>query len=283
MFQRSSPVVETVAGRSSRSRATSEQVASKLIPATASGARPASSRAAFAAPQTALPDVLARLLGVVRPRLVHQDRAAGAGEHFPSGVEQRGPRAAGADVDRDHHLVRHRQHSRVSRCLVIGVVYPGGQAVLNHACDREAIMLKGLDPLLGADLLHVLRSMGHGDELVIVDANFPAAGSGPRVVRLDGISATRALEAVLSVMPLDDFVDQACARMEVVGDPDALPEICKEFQQIIEAAEGSRFQLASLERFAFYERARQAFALVQTGETRLYGNVLLKMGIVRPA
>ena len=143
-------------------------------------------------------------------------------------------------------------------------------------------MLKGLDPLLGAELLHVLRSMGHGDELAIVDANFPAASSGPRLVRLDGISATRALEAVLSVMPLDDFVGEACWRMEVVGDPDAMPEICEDFRDIILRLEGSRFGLGKLERFAFYERARQAFALVQTGETRLYGNVLLKMGIVRP-
>jgi L-fucose mutarotase len=144
-------------------------------------------------------------------------------------------------------------------------------------------MLKGLDPLLGAELLHVLRSMGHGDELVIVDANFPAASSGPRLVRLDGISATRALEAVLSVMPLDDFADAPCARMQVVDDPDAVPEICQEFQAIIDRAEGGRFRLAKIERFAFYERARQAFAVVQTGETRLYGNVLLKMGVVRPA
>ncbi|MGH2602150.1 MAG: RbsD/FucU family protein, partial [Dehalococcoidia bacterium] len=73
-------------------------------------------------------------------------------------------------------------------------------------------MLKGLDPLLSADLLHVLRAMGHGDELVIVDANFPAAAIGRRVVRMDGVSATRALEAVLSVMPLDDFMDAPCAR-----------------------------------------------------------------------
>jgi L-fucose mutarotase len=87
---------------------------------------------------------------------------------------------------------------------------------------------------------------------------------------------------VLSVMPLDDFVDEACARMEVVGDPAAVPEVCHEFQQIIARAEGSRFQLGKIERFAFYERARKAFALIQTGETRLYGNVLLKMGIVRP-
>ena len=95
-------------------------------------------------------------------------------------------------------------------------------------------MLKGLDPLLNADLLHVLRSMGHGDELVIVDANFPAAAMGRRVVRMDGVSATRALEAVLSVMPLDDFVDEPCARMQVVDDPDAVPEICQEFQTIID-------------------------------------------------
>jgi L-fucose mutarotase len=143
-------------------------------------------------------------------------------------------------------------------------------------------MLKGLDPLLNADLLHVLRSMGHGDDLVIVDANFPAASMGRRVVAMDGVSATRALEAVLSVMPLDDFVDEPCARMQVVDDPGAVPEICQEFQTIIDRAEGGRFPLASIERFAFYERARQAFALVRTGETRLYGNVLLKMGVVRP-
>jgi L-fucose mutarotase len=143
-------------------------------------------------------------------------------------------------------------------------------------------MLKGLDPLLSADLLHVLRAMGHGDELVIVDANFPATSMGRRVVRMDGVSATRTLEAVLSVMPLDDFVDEPCARMQVVDDPDAVPEVCKEFQALIDRAEGRHFQLGRIERFAFYERARQAFALVQTGETRLYGNVLLKMGVIRP-
>ena len=144
-------------------------------------------------------------------------------------------------------------------------------------------MLKGLDPLLNADLLHVLRSMGHGDDLVIADANFPAATMGRRVVRLDGVSSPRALEAVLSLMPLDDFVDQPCARIEVVGDPDAVPEVCKEFQKVIDKAEGGRFKLASIERFSFYERAREAFAVVQTGENRLYGCVLLKMGVVRPA
>src|SRR5690606_7568944 len=128
-------------------------------------------------------------------------------------------------------------------------------------------MLKGLDPLLTADLLHVLRSMGHGDELAIVDANFPAASMGRRVVALDGAGATRALEAVLSIMPLDDFVGAHCAGMQVVDDPVAVPEICQGFQAIIDRAEGGRFRLAALGRFAFYERARQAFALVRTGET----------------
>jgi len=144
-------------------------------------------------------------------------------------------------------------------------------------------MLKGLDPLLNADLLHVLRAMGHGDDLVIADANFPATTMGRRLVRLDGVLAPRALEAVLSVMPLDDFVEEPCGRIEVVGDPTAEPEVCKEFQKIIDRAEGGRFKLARIERFAFYTRAREAFAVVQTGETRLYGCVLLKMGVVRPA
>ncbi len=143
-------------------------------------------------------------------------------------------------------------------------------------------MLKGLDPLLGADLLHVLRSMGHGDDLVIADANFPAATMGRRVVRLEGASAPRTLEAVLSVMPLDDFVEDPCLRIEVVGDPDAVPEVCAEFQRIIDNVEGGRFTLGKIDRFAFYDRARQAFAVVQTGEPRLYGCVLLKMGVIRP-
>ncbi len=144
-------------------------------------------------------------------------------------------------------------------------------------------MLKGIDPLLHPDLLHALRAMGHGDELAIVDANFPAASMGRRVIRLDGVSATRALEAVLSVLPLDDFVDAPCARMEVVGDPEAVPEICREFQAIVDRVEQRAVALAPLERFAFYARAREAFAVVQTGETRLYGNLLLKKGVVRPA
>jgi L-fucose mutarotase len=143
-------------------------------------------------------------------------------------------------------------------------------------------MLKNLDPLLTPDLLQVLRAMGHGDEIVLVDANYPAESAGPEVVRLDGIEATRVLDAVLSVMPLDDFVPEACWRMEVVGAAEGEQPIFEEFRAIIAKREGAKFKLASLERFAFYERARECFAVVATGERRLYGNIILKKGIVRP-
>ncbi|MEZ5666765.1 MAG: RbsD/FucU family protein [Alphaproteobacteria bacterium] len=144
-------------------------------------------------------------------------------------------------------------------------------------------MLKGLDPLLNADLLHTLRAMGHGDDIAIVDGNFPAATMGRRLIRMDGHSATRVLDAVLSVMPLDTFVETAAWRMEVVDDPSAVPPICTEFQDCIDRAEGKgRFSLGSLERFAFYEQTRACFAVVATGESRLYGNIILRMGVIPP-
>ena len=144
-------------------------------------------------------------------------------------------------------------------------------------------MLKGLDPLLSPDLLHSLRAMGHGDEIVVADANFPSASIAQRLVRLDGVSAVAAADAILSVMPLDDFAPDAAWRMEVVGDPDAEQPIFAEFRRVIAAREGERFRLTALERFAFYERARAAFAIVATGEGRLYGNLILKKGVVRPS
>ena len=143
-------------------------------------------------------------------------------------------------------------------------------------------MLKGLDPVLGPELLSTLREMGHGDDIVIVDTNYPAAASGLPIIRLDGIPAPRVLDAVLSVMPLDDFVPEAAWRMQMVGDPAGDQPIFDEFRAVIAAREGSRFSLASLERFAFYEKARGAFAIIVSGERRLYGNLILKKGIVRP-
>jgi L-fucose mutarotase len=143
-------------------------------------------------------------------------------------------------------------------------------------------MLKGINPLLSPDLLAILRAMGHGDELAIVDANFPATSTARRLVRLDGVSATAALDAILSVMPLDEFVPDAAWRMQVIDAPDAELPIFAAFRTILAAREDRDVRLASLERFAFYERAKTAYAIVATGEERLYGNIILKKGIIRP-
>ena len=141
-------------------------------------------------------------------------------------------------------------------------------------------MLKGIDPLLGPDLLHVLAAMGHGDEIVIADANFPADSHAERLVRLESASATRAAEAILSVLPLDEYVEAPAAGMSVVGDPDAEPEIFAEFRHIAESAHTASVEFDRVDRFAFYERARQAYAIVATGERRLYGNLILVKGVL---
>lgn len=147
----------------------------------------------------------------------------------------------------------------------------------------DAIMLKGLDPLLNADLLYVLAAMGHGDELALVDRNFPAVSLGARVVRLEGVDAPRALEAILSVMPLDDMLDTPYTRMVDLGSAEVEEsDVCREFIRIVERHEGPRWQIGRLDRFGFYDRARAAFAVVVTGEMRVNGSLLLTKGIVRP-
>jgi L-fucose mutarotase len=139
-------------------------------------------------------------------------------------------------------------------------------------------MLKGLSPLLTPELLHILASMGHGDEIVLADANFPAATHAKRLVRLPGLSAPAVLDAVLSVLPLDNFVTHAALTMQVVGDATSVPPAVAEFNTLL--SQHGHPQAASLERFAFYERAAQAFAVVATGEGRIYGNILLKKGVL---
>lgn len=147
-------------------------------------------------------------------------------------------------------------------------------------------MLLGLSPLLTADLLHLLASMGHGDEVVIVDANFPAAStaaaSGARLVHCPGLSTPDILKAVLTVLPLDRSVSHAAAVM--VPEPahaaqfkDGMPEAAAEIRAVV-AATG--FATENIARFAFYERARKSYGLVQSGERRVYGNVILKKGVV---
>ncbi len=142
-------------------------------------------------------------------------------------------------------------------------------------------MLKNVPALIGPDLLYVLHAMGHGDEIVIADANFPGSSLGPKVIRMDGHSATDVLDAILTLMPLDSY-QQAAFRMEVVGDPQKIEPIMSEFTTIIDRRE-PHATLKGIERFAFYDRAKTAFAIVQTGETRLYGNIILKKGVISPA
>ncbi|WP_350335990.1 RbsD/FucU family protein [Coralliovum pocilloporae] len=141
-------------------------------------------------------------------------------------------------------------------------------------------MLRNIDPVLSPDLLHALRAMGHGDEIVIADANFPAESSGTLCLRADGVTADVMLRAVLSIMPLDTFVPDPALSMQVVGDPDAIPEAVSHFQGIIDEVADNPIPIRALERFAFYERARQSFVVVQTGEQRLYGNIILKKGVI---
>ena len=141
-------------------------------------------------------------------------------------------------------------------------------------------MLKNIDPLLNADLLQVLAAMGHGDDIALVDRNFPATANARRLIRLTGADVVAVGRAVLSVFPLDSFVDHPVRRMQMVGKPDEVPPVQQDFQKVVDAAEGRAWPMGSIERFAFYEAARQAFAVVATSESRPYGCFLLKKGVI---
>jgi L-fucose mutarotase len=147
-------------------------------------------------------------------------------------------------------------------------------------------MLKSIDPILNADVLYALRGMGHGDELVLCDTNFPADSVARqtvlgRLLRIDG-NAPRAARAILSVMPLDAFVDKPARRMEVVGKPNEIPPIQAEVQKEVDAAEGRSSPMGSIERMAFYEVAKKAYCVIQTGERRFYGCFVFKKGVIPP-
>jgi L-fucose mutarotase len=148
-------------------------------------------------------------------------------------------------------------------------------------------MLKSIDPILNADVLYALRSMGHGDDLVLCDTNFPADAVARqtalgRLLRIDNVAAFRAARAILSVLPLDSFVDKPVLRMEIVGQPDEVPPVQAEVQREIDAAEGRSFPMGSIERFAFYDLARKAYCVIQTGERRFYGCFVFKKGVIPP-
>jgi L-fucose mutarotase len=147
-------------------------------------------------------------------------------------------------------------------------------------------MLKGINPLLNADVLHALRAMGHGDDLIIADTNFPSDSVARqtvygRLLRIDA-TAAEAVAAVLSVYPLDTFVDDAAARMEIVGKPKEVPPVQKEVQKAIDTAEGKSWPMISIERYAFYERAKKAYCVIQTHERRFYGCFAFRKGVIPP-
>jgi L-fucose mutarotase len=142
-------------------------------------------------------------------------------------------------------------------------------------------MLLGIPKLLTPDLLHALCAMGHGDEIAIVDSNFPAASVGRRVIEMPGATSTDLLDAVLAVMPLDTFVSPAAITMEIVGDPKARPAAVEDFEATVARRTQDARALGHHERQQFYARARNAYVVVRTGDGRPYANILLVKGTIR--
>ncbi|WP_288429631.1 RbsD/FucU family protein [uncultured Agrobacterium sp.] len=149
-------------------------------------------------------------------------------------------------------------------------------------------MLKNIDPALNADVLHALRAMGHGDTLVVTDTNFPSDSVSQmtnvgQVLRMENISAARAMKAILSVFPLDTPLQPSVGRMEVMGASDQIEPVQQEVQAEIDAAEGKSAPMYGIERFAFYEKAKEAYCVITTGETRFYGCFILTKGVIPPS
>lgn len=141
-------------------------------------------------------------------------------------------------------------------------------------------MLKGIDPLLNGDLLRILDDMGHGDQLLVVDRNYPAAASGKPVIRLGEVTVPRALRAILSVFPLDSFIDHPLERMEVEDDPAKTTPTQVEVLDLARQAEGRPLEYGVIPRLSFYERARAAYAVVHTLDAQPYGCFILHKGVI---
>lgn len=145
-------------------------------------------------------------------------------------------------------------------------------------------MLKGIPPIVSPELLKALCEMGHGDELVIADGNFPSQSIGKNavVVRADGHGATEILDAILQLIPLDAYVEKPVALMDLVpGETCPTPEIWGRYKNVLQKREPDHCEIEMMERFAFYERAKNAYLIIATGETAIYANVLLKKGVVK--
>ena len=143
-------------------------------------------------------------------------------------------------------------------------------------------MLKGIDPVLGPDLLATLRAMGHGDEIALVDGNYPGLEHARRLVRADGHGVIRMLDAVLSVTPVDDFVEHGLFRATVRGNLDLFDPVHEEMVEVCRKWEPER-ALVPLAPDLFYNRVRAAHTIVQTSEPRLYGNIIIRKGVIYPA
>ena len=143
-------------------------------------------------------------------------------------------------------------------------------------------MLKGIDPLLGPELLACLRAMGHGDEIALVDGNYPGLEHGRRLIRMDGHGVIPVLNAILSVMPIDDFVPQAIFRAIVKDQPDLLAPVHREMVETCER-HAPGFAVVPLAGDLFYPRVMAAHAVIQTSEPRLHGNIILRKGVIYPS
>ncbi|MBB6730213.1 L-fucose mutarotase [Cohnella zeiphila] len=142
-------------------------------------------------------------------------------------------------------------------------------------------MLYGISPLISPELLKVLMEMGHGDEIVLGDGNFPAASHAARLIRCDGHGVPELLDAILKLFPLDPYVDRPAALMQVVPGDTVQTPIWDTYRSVIRKHTGIEEPFEEVERFAFYERAKKAYAIVATGESALYANLILKKGVVK--
>ena len=143
-------------------------------------------------------------------------------------------------------------------------------------------MLINIDPVLSPKLLSVLQSMGHGDRLVLCDANFPAHSNNSNVVRLDGIDIPRAARAILSIFPLDSFVPNPVLRMEIDKKPDEINEVHQDLINVVKEVSGKNWKVGSIERLQFYEATKQAYCVVSTSETRPFGCFIFTKGVIKP-
>ena len=143
-------------------------------------------------------------------------------------------------------------------------------------------MLININPILSPELLHALRSMGHGDKLVLADANFPSAALAKKLIRLDGANIPNAAEAILSVLPLDSFVDYPIERMEIDDNPDEINDVHQDLIDVLKNSAGDKWKVGSIERFKFYEEAKQAYMIVSTTDARAFGCFIITKGVIKP-